>query len=80
MADYPAPPRCGPLTRFLRLFARVEPGEAGSVLLLALNIFLLMTAYYLIKPVREALILGHWGAEAKTAASAGQALLLVAVV
>jgi AAA family ATP:ADP antiporter len=75
-----APPRCGPLTRILRLFARVEPGEAGSVLLLALNIFLLMTAYYLIKPVREALILGHWGAEAKTAASAGQALLLVAVV
>lgn len=82
MADLSAcaPPRCGPLTRFLRLFARVEPGEAGSVLLLALNIFLLMTAYYLIKPVREALILGHWGAEAKTAASAGQALLLVAVV
>jgi len=76
----PPPPRCGPLTRFLRLFARVEPGEAGSVLLLALNIFLLMTAYYLIKPVREAFILGQWGAEAKTAASAGQALLLVAVV
>lgn len=75
-----AAPRCGPLTRFLRLFARVEPGEAGSVLLLALNVFLLLTAYYLIKPVREALILGHWGAEAKTAASAGQALLLVAVV
>ncbi len=80
MPNHPATPRCGPLTRFLRLFARVEPGEAGSVLLLALNIFLLMTAYYLIKPVREALILGHWGAEAKTAASAGQALLLVAVV
>lgn len=82
MADLSAcaAPRCGPLTRFLRLFARVEPGEAGSVLLLALNVFLLLTAYYLIKPVREALILGHWGAEAKTAASAGQALLLVAVV
>jgi AAA family ATP:ADP antiporter len=75
-----AAPRPGPLTRFLRLFARVEPGEAGGVLLLALNVFLLLTAYYLIKPVREAFILGQWGAEAKTAASAGQALLLLAVV
>jgi AAA family ATP:ADP antiporter len=72
--------RMGPLTRVLRLFARVQPGEAGDVLLLTLNVFLLLTAYYLIKPVREALILSEWGPEAKTAASAGQALLLLAVV
>ena len=70
----------GPLDRFLRVFAPVQGGEGGAVLLMALNIFLLMTAYYIIKPVREALILSQWGAEAKIYASAGQAVLLLGVV
>ena len=47
---------------------------------MALNIFLLMTAYYIIKPVREALILSEGGAEAKIYASAGQALLYLVLV
>ncbi len=68
------------LDRALRLFAPVHKGEGGTVLLMALNIFLLMTAYYIIKPVREALILAEWGAEAKIYASAGQAVLLLGVV
>ncbi|MCB1184118.1 translocase [bacterium] len=68
------------LDRALRLFAPVRAGEGGTVLLMALNIFLLMTAYYVIKPVREALILAEWGAEAKIYASAGQALLLLGIV
>jgi len=70
----------GPLERFLSLFTPVGRHEGGTVLLMTLNIFLLMSAYYIIKPVREALILASWGAEAKIYASAGQALLLLAVV
>ena len=42
--------------RLLRLFTDVRAGESGTALLLTLNIFLILTAYYLIKPVREALI------------------------
>jgi AAA family ATP:ADP antiporter len=45
-----------------------------------LNVFTLLTAYYIIKPVREALILGTAGAEIKSYAGAGQALLLILVV
>jgi ATP:ADP antiporter, AAA family len=72
--------RAGPLDRALRLFADVRAGEAGTVLLLALNVFLLLAAYYFIKPVREALILSGEGAEVKSYASAGQALLLLLLV
>jgi AAA family ATP:ADP antiporter len=76
----PAEAAPGLIDRGLRLFAPVRGGEGGVVLLMALNIFVLMTAYYIIKPVREALILAEWGAEAKIYASAGQALLLLGVV
>ncbi len=48
--------RPSPVDSLLRLFADVRPGESGSALLLALNVFLILTAYYVIKPVREALI------------------------
>ncbi len=68
------------LERFLSIFAPVRSGEGGSVLLLTLNVFLLLTAYYIIKPVREALILSEWGADAKIYTSAGQAVLLLVVV
>jgi AAA family ATP:ADP antiporter len=44
------------------------------------NVFALLTAYYIIKPVREALILGEAGAEIKSYASAGQAGLLLLIV
>jgi len=72
--------RAGPLDRALRLFADVRAGEGGTVILLALNVFLLLAAYYFIKPVREALILSGEGAEVKSYASAGQALLLLVLV
>lgn len=68
------------MERFLSIFSPVLAGEGRSVLLLALNVFLLLTAYYIIKPVREALILSQWGAEAKIYASAGQAILLLVAV
>jgi ATP:ADP antiporter, AAA family len=72
--------RAGPLDRALRLFADVRAGEGTTALLLALNVFLLLAAYYFIKPVREALILAGGGAEVKSYAAAGQALLLVGLV
>jgi AAA family ATP:ADP antiporter len=72
--------RTSVLDRALRLFAPVQGGEGGTALLMALNVFLLMTAYYIIKPVREALILSEWSAEAKIYASAGQAVLLLVAI
>lgn len=70
----------GPLDRLLRPFADVRAGEAGTVLLLALNVFLLLSAYYFVKPLRDALILDRWGAEVKSYSSALQALVLLAAV
>jgi AAA family ATP:ADP antiporter len=66
--------------RFLSLFATVEPGEGLTALLLMVNVFTLLTAYYIIKPVREALILGEAGAVIKSYASAGQAVLFLLIV
>ena len=69
-----------PLEKLLGLFTEVKAGEGGTLLLLAVNVFLLLTAYYLIKPVRESLILTGGGAEVKSYASAGQVLLLAIAV
>jgi AAA family ATP:ADP antiporter len=44
------------LDNLLRLFADVRGGEAPTVLLLLLNLFIAMTAYYVLKVVREPLI------------------------
>lgn len=78
------------LDRALGLFTEVRGGEAPTALLLMLNVFLLFTAYYIIKPVREAFILQGgsteifgWTvgkAQIKSYASAGMAALLVFVV
>ncbi len=72
--------QAGPLDRALRAFADVRAGEGGTVLLLALNVFLILTAYYFVKPLREALILEERGAEIKSYAAALQALLLLVAV
>lgn len=65
-----------PIERFLNLFTGVEAGEGSTSLALALNIFLIMTSYYIMKPVREALIIGGAGAVIKSYASTGQVILL----
>jgi ATP:ADP antiporter, AAA family len=70
-----------PLDRFLSLFADVHRGESGRLLLLTFNIFLILTAYYVMKPVREALILAQpGGAEIKSYSMALQAVLLAGIV
>jgi len=69
------------LDRALRVVADVRPGEGLTALGLATALFLLLLAYYIIKPVREALILQHpAGAEYKSWMGAGIALLLLFVV
>jgi ATP:ADP antiporter, AAA family len=68
------------MERFLGAFTEVRAGEGTTALLLALNVFLLLMAYYVLKPVREALILGEGSAELKTYMSAGQVVLLAFVV
>jgi ATP:ADP antiporter, AAA family len=66
--------------RFLGIFTEVRAGEGTTSLLLALNVFLILMAYYVLKPVREALILGQGSAELKTYMSAAQVVLLAFVV
>jgi len=68
------------LDRALSVFADVQGGEAGTALLLMLNVFLLLISYSVIKTVREPLILLGGGAEVRSYAAAGQALLLMAFV
>jgi len=70
----------GPLLRALQAVADVRPGEAATALALAVTVFLLLTAYYLLKVAREPLILLSGGAEVKAYAAAGQALLLIGVL
>jgi AAA family ATP:ADP antiporter len=70
----------GPLDRVLRLFGDVRAGEGATVLLMCLNVFLLLTAYYILKTAREPLILLAGGAELKSYAAAVQALTLIAYV
>jgi len=69
-----------PIERILTLFTRVHPGEGRCVLLLCLQAFTLMIAYYLIRPVREALILTEGTAELRSYAVGVQALLLIVLI
>ena len=66
--------------RFLRIFTDVKAGEGVTALLLALNVFLILMAYYVLKPVREALVLGEGSAELKSYLAAGQVAVLSLVV
>lgn len=73
--------RLSTLDRALRIVADVRAGEGLTALGLATALFLLLLAYYIIKPVREALILQHpAGAEYKSWMGAGIAILLLFVV
>jgi AAA family ATP:ADP antiporter len=72
----------GGLERFLRLFADVRAGEGATALLLMSNIFLTLAAYYLLKTIREPLILAGKGgsAEVKSYAAAATAACLIVLV
>ena len=68
------------LERLLSLFADVRAGEGASTLLLAVNVFLLLAAYSVMKPARDGLILTEGGAEVASYSAAAQAALLMIAV
>lgn len=74
--------RLGPLDRILNIFSDVRGGEGLTAILLLMNVFLLLAAYYLIKTIREPLVLAAegGGAEVKSYASAAIAGLLILLV
>jgi AAA family ATP:ADP antiporter len=73
-------PRRGLLERLLRPISEVHEGEGAAALLLFSNLFLLMVGYYVLKTVREPLILAEGGAELTSYAAAVQAVLLMGFV
>jgi AAA family ATP:ADP antiporter len=78
-------PRATTLDRLLRPFTPIKPGEGKRAGLLIITIFLLFTAYYVMKTAREGLILaggtfGLRGDLLKTYASGAMAVLLIGLV
>ena len=68
------------LDRALRIFGDVRPGEGVQALLMFSNVFILLLAYYILKTVREPLILTTGGAELKSYAAGAQAAVLLGYV
>ena len=71
--------------RFLRLFTEVKPGEGTTAILMFANVFLILLAYYFIKPLREGWIAvsdieGLSKMEVKAYSSFLQAIILIFVV
>jgi AAA family ATP:ADP antiporter len=66
--------------RLLSPIAEVRRCEVRKTVLLALNLFMVLAAYYMLKTIRESLILTQGGAAIKAYSSAGQALLLLALI
>jgi AAA family ATP:ADP antiporter len=68
------------ITKIFRIFTVIKTEELTTALLLTLNGFLLMAAYYLVKPVREGLILAGTGPEFRAYISAATVVFLIFVV
>ena len=73
------------LESFLGIFTDVKAGEGVTALLMFVNVFLILCAYYFIKPLREGWIAvsdisGLSKMEVKAYSSFGQSLLLIPVV
>jgi len=81
-AQEPAlPGRRSPLERLLAVFTEVRAGEGIGAVLLTLNVFLLLTAYYVIRPLREAMMaVMEGGAQYASYLSAIVAVALIGAV
>lgn len=71
--------------RFLQVFTEVKPGEGSTALLMSLNVFLILCAYYFIKPLREGWIAvsdieGLTKMEVKAYSSFAQSIFLLFIV
>lgn len=75
-----ATPGLSPIERGLRLLATVRPGEGRSVLLMLAQVFLLLLAYYLIRPLREALILAEGTSVVRSYAVGAVAVTLIFLI
>jgi AAA family ATP:ADP antiporter len=78
-------PQLSRTERLLRIFTDVQPGEGPTALLMFANVFLVLCAYYFIKPLREGWLaispiegLEKW--EIKAYSSFAQSLLLLPIV
>ena len=70
-----------PVERLLRAVTEVKAGEGTTALIMMVSVFLLLTAYYIIKPVREGLILEmDSGAEYKSYMGGAIAIALLGAV
>lgn len=74
------PVRKSALERTLSIITDVRAGEGLGAVLLTADLTVLLGGYYLLKTVRESLILAQGGAEVKAYSSAAQAILLFGVV
>jgi AAA family ATP:ADP antiporter len=78
-------PPLSPTERLLRLFTEVKPGEGVTAVMMFANVFLILLAYYFIKPLREGWIAisdieGLTKMEVKAYSSFAQSILLLFVV
>ncbi|MBM4269018.1 MAG: hypothetical protein FJ144_20820 [Deltaproteobacteria bacterium] len=78
-------PALSPTERFLRLFTEVRSGEGQTAILLFVNVFLILCAYYLVKPLRDGWIAissieGLSKMEVKAYSSFGQSLLFLSAI
>jgi AAA family ATP:ADP antiporter len=80
-----ATPRRSPLERALCLFTDVRPGEGLTAVVMVANVFLILCAYYFVKPLRDGWIAiadigGFSNVEVKAYTSFAQGLFLAGAV
>jgi AAA family ATP:ADP antiporter len=73
-------PRRTPIERLLGVFTLLRPGEGRCVILFFLLVFLILVAYYILKTLREPLLLVGGSAELKSYAYATIAGILLVLV
>lgn len=66
--------------KFLRIFTVVHPGETITALFLSLNVFFLLLSSYIMKTIREGLILGFKGPVVKSYLYGTMAILFIFVI
>src|SRR5262245_15655869 len=66
--------------RLLHPLSKVEPGEVALISVMTLTAFLLLTASYLLKTVREPMIVLQGGTEVKLYARADQTIIMAVFV
>ena len=69
-----------PSERFLSLFTTLRPREGQAALMLCCQAFFIMLAYYMLKVIREPMILAEGAAELKAYTTGMQAVILMLVV